>query len=142
MEDRRMIAGVRRGAADHRPAAGRRRAGIVQIPSQDRRGAQATINSRPSKNENGAAAHGASRRSPMADQRLIVAAAGRPKRQYIVVENAGMVGEHDVARFGTPWAAKAWIERTYSVAERDRNSPACLYPEVCVEEDGVRSFEL
>ncbi|MCC2976222.1 hypothetical protein LK533_05985 [Sphingomonas sp. PL-96] len=78
----------------------------------------------------------------MADQRLIVAAAGRAKRQYIAVENAGMVGEHDVGTFGTAWAAQAWIERTYSAAERDRNAPRCLYPEVCVEEDGVRSYQL
>lgn len=54
-----MIAGVRRSAADHRPAAGRRRAGIVQIPSQDRRGAQATTNSRRSKNEKGTRSGGA-----------------------------------------------------------------------------------
>jgi hypothetical protein len=45
---------VRLGTSDHRPAAGRRRAGIVQIPSQDRRGAQATTNSRRSKKEKGA----------------------------------------------------------------------------------------
>lgn len=63
-------------------------------------------------------------------------------RQYIVVENAGMVGEQDVGKFGTPWAAKAWIERTYSAQERDRSSPNCLHPEVCVEENGMRSYEL
>lgn len=63
-------------------------------------------------------------------------------RQYIVVENAGMAGEQDVGKFGTPWAALAWIERTYSAQERDRASPSCLYPEVCVEENGMRSYEL
>lgn len=63
-------------------------------------------------------------------------------RQYIVVENAGMVGEQDVGRFGTPWAAQAWIERTYSAQERDPSSSNCLHPEVCVEENGVRSYEL
>jgi hypothetical protein len=60
-------------------------------------------------------------------------------RQYIVVENAGMAGEQDVGKFGTPWAA---LERTYSAQERDRASPKCLFPEVCVEEDGMRSYEL
>lgn len=62
--------------------------------------------------------------------------------QYIVVENAGMLGEQDVGRFGTYWAAHAWMDRAYSDAERDRSHPNCLFPDICVEADGVRSYDI
>ena len=64
------------------------------------------------------------------------------KPKYIVVENSGMVGEQDVASFSTHSAARGWIERTYSAKERDRESPYCLYPDVCLEEDGMRRYDI
>jgi hypothetical protein len=63
-------------------------------------------------------------------------------RHYIVVENAGMAGEQDVGRFGTATAAWAYIKRAYSDAERDRASPRCLFPDVCLEEDGCRTYDI
>lgn len=63
-------------------------------------------------------------------------------RQYIVVEMSGMVGEHDVARFGTYSGALAYLERDYSDAERDHWNPNCLWPDICVEIDGMRSYDL
>ena len=68
--------------------------------------------------------------------------AGRSMPSYVVVENSGMTGECDVGRFGTHGAALGWIERTYTAAERDPTSDRCLYPDVCVEVDGSRSYEL
>jgi hypothetical protein len=61
---------------------------------------------------------------------------------YIVVENAGMVGEQDVGKFGTLTAAWAYINRVYSDAERDHTSPKCLFPDVCFEEDGMRTYDI
>ena len=63
-------------------------------------------------------------------------------RAYVVVENAGMIGEVDRARFATQGAAWSYISRTYSDAERDRFSPFCLYPDVCLEEDGSRTYDI
>ncbi|WP_336973468.1 hypothetical protein [Sphingobium aromaticiconvertens] len=63
-------------------------------------------------------------------------------RQYIVIENAGMVDAQDVGKFGTRWAAEKWLEKTYSVNERDRAHPLCLFPDICVEIDGVRSYDI
>lgn len=65
------------------------------------------------------------------------------KLTYIVVENSGMVGEADVARFPTYWSARRWMERTYSENERDKDHPYYLSPAICVEEpNGTRSYEL
>lgn len=61
---------------------------------------------------------------------------------YLVVENSGMIGEHDVANFGTQREAWAYIERTYTSAERDHYSPKCLYPDVCFEVNGNRTYEI
>jgi hypothetical protein len=62
--------------------------------------------------------------------------------KYIVVENSGMVGEVDVAKFDSIGAASRWIAKTYSKQERDTMSPNCLHPEICVEIAGERSYEL
>lgn len=62
--------------------------------------------------------------------------------QYIVVEMSGMVGEFDVGRFGTYMAAANYIERKYSKAERDQFDPNCLWPDICVEIDGTRTYEV
>ncbi len=61
---------------------------------------------------------------------------------YIVVENSGMVGEQDVAKFPCRSAAFSYVERVYTDRERDRTSPFCLYPDVCLEEDGMRTYEI
>lgn len=66
----------------------------------------------------------------------------KPGRQYIVVENSGMVGEQDVGKFGTLTGAVMYIERTYTERERDRQSPYCLHPAVCLEEDGARTYDI
>ncbi len=61
---------------------------------------------------------------------------------YVAVENSGMVGECDVGRFGTMAAAWAYINRAYTAEERDRTSPKCLFPDVCIEIDGARSYDI
>ncbi len=61
---------------------------------------------------------------------------------YIVVENAGMIGEVDIGKFGTMTAAWAYINSRYSESERDRMSPCCLYPDVCFEEAGMRTYDI
>ncbi len=66
----------------------------------------------------------------------------KTKPAYIVVENSGMVGEQDVGKFGTRSAAFAYIERAYTAAERDKDSPRCLFPDVCLEQDGSRTYEI
>ncbi|QCB42205.1 hypothetical protein E5673_08145 [Sphingomonas sp. PAMC26645] len=66
----------------------------------------------------------------------------RSKPAYIIVENSGMVGEKDVAKFGTQNAAWAWLNRTYSDVERDHESPHCLFPDVCLEQDGSRTYDI
>ncbi len=63
-------------------------------------------------------------------------------RVYIAVEQSGMVGETDVGRFSTSGAAWAYINRAYTDAERDRCSPKCLFPDVCAEEDGSRTYDI
>lgn len=65
-----------------------------------------------------------------------------PRIKYIVVEMSGMVGEHDVGSFGTYGAALNWLDRTYTADERDHGSRNCLYPDVCVEVDGERSYDI
>lgn len=62
--------------------------------------------------------------------------------RYIAVENSGMVGEQDVGTFGTQAAAWAYISRVYSDAERDHTSPKCLFPDVCLEQDGSRTYDI
>lgn len=62
--------------------------------------------------------------------------------KYIVVEMAGMVGEADVASFGTFWAAEGWMKRIYSAQERDTGHDNCLHPAICAEVDGVRSYDV
>ncbi|SCW61478.1 hypothetical protein SAMN02927924_01668 [Sphingobium faniae] len=62
--------------------------------------------------------------------------------KYIVVEKSGMVGEHDVGTFGTYSAALNWMERNYSESERDHTHRNCLFPDVCVEVDGERSYDV
>lgn len=62
--------------------------------------------------------------------------------QYIVVENAGMVGETDVGKFGAQRAAWAYIERAYTASERDPFHKNCLCPDVCREVDGVRTYDI
>ena len=64
------------------------------------------------------------------------------KQEYIVVEMSGMVGEHDVGRFGTYGAALSYLERTYSDAERDQFHANCLWPDICVEIDGMRTYDI
>lgn len=61
---------------------------------------------------------------------------------YVVVENAGMIGETDIGKFGTQTAAWAYINRIYSEAERDHTSHHCLYPDVAFEEDGMRTYDI
>lgn len=56
--------------------------------------------------------------------------------QFVVVENAGYIGECDVARFGTRWAAEKWMDRTYSPREID-----ALHVDVCMEEGGRRTYD-
>lgn len=63
-------------------------------------------------------------------------------RHYIAVENSGMVGEQDVGKFGTYQGAWAYIHRAYTDAERDHASPKCLFPDVCLEEDGMRTYDI
>lgn len=63
-------------------------------------------------------------------------------RDYIVVEMSGMVGEQDVGRFGTYDAAYSYIQKAYSKNERDRSHRNCLFPDICVEVDGVRSYDI
>lgn len=63
-------------------------------------------------------------------------------RHYIVVENSGMVGEQDVAKFGTMTAAWAYINRVYTDAERDHTDRKCMFPDVCLEEDGSRTYDI
>lgn len=62
------------------------------------------------------------------------------EHNFIVVENSGMVGERDIANFSTLAAAWAYIERVYTDAERDQFSPKCLFPDVCFEQDGERTY--
>lgn len=66
----------------------------------------------------------------------------KSKPAYIVVEKSGMVGEQDVGKFGTHHAALAFIDRAYSTRERDKDSPHCLYPDVCLEQDGSRTYDI
>jgi len=61
--------------------------------------------------------------------------------QYVVVENAGYQGECDVAKFGTRWAAEKWMERAYSASELDPSHPNSLHVDICMEEDGQRTFD-
>jgi hypothetical protein len=63
-------------------------------------------------------------------------------RKYIVVENSGMVGERDMVVTNDYRSAVNWLERAYSEDERDYTSPNCLFPDICVEIDGERSYEL
>lgn len=65
-----------------------------------------------------------------------------PDRKYIVVENSGMVGERDMVVTRDYRAAVEWLEKAYTAEERDRFSPNCLFPDICVEVDGERSYEL
>ncbi len=73
---------------------------------------------------------------------MSLAIACRSKPAYIVVENSGMIGEQDVGKFGTQAAALAYIDRAYSAAERDKDSPRCLFPDVCLEQDGSRTYDI
>ncbi|MBN8844821.1 MAG: hypothetical protein J0H88_16390 [Sphingomonadales bacterium] len=67
----------------------------------------------------------------------------KSKLKYIVVENAGMVGEADAASFPTFWSARRWMEKYYSADELDRESERYLNIHICVEEpNGSRSYEI
>lgn len=57
--------------------------------------------------------------------------------RYIVVENAGYVGERDVYN-GASWSeAMRWLEAHYDDEDRER-----LRPDICSEDsDGNRSYE-
>jgi hypothetical protein len=63
-------------------------------------------------------------------------------RKYVVVEMSGMVGECDVFVTSDYDSAVNWLECAYSDDERDKASPNCLWPDICVQVDGERSYEL
>ena len=63
-------------------------------------------------------------------------------RKYIVVENAGMRDERDVAEFSDYLTATSYMDKHYNAEERNRDHPDCLFPDVCVEINGERSYEI
>jgi hypothetical protein len=58
-------------------------------------------------------------------------------REYIVVENAGYVGERDVKRRPSFKEARKWMAGNYDCDEIDS-----LHVAICVEVNGQRTYEL
>lgn len=61
---------------------------------------------------------------------------------YIVVENSGMERECDIKSFASYGDAVRFKDKYYGANERDREHPDCLFPDICVEIDGDRSYEI
>jgi hypothetical protein len=58
-------------------------------------------------------------------------------KEFIVVENAGYEGEQDIRRFKTYREACAFFDKQYDEEDRER-----IHPEIAVEIDGERSYEI
>lgn len=60
---------------------------------------------------------------------------------YTVVENAGYDRETDVREFADYGKAIRYVERHYTAAERDNDSPECLHVGIRADrDDGSREF--